>query len=65
MPNPKRPAYPAEFRSEAVRLARSPGHTIDGVAHDLGMAIESLRRWIKQAEIDAGLNLPPHGVRSP
>ena len=25
MPNPKRPAYPAEFRAEAVRLARSPG----------------------------------------
>jgi transposase len=54
MPNPKRPAYPAEFRAEAIRLARSPGHTIDGVAHDLGIARESLRRWIKQAEIDAG-----------
>jgi hypothetical protein len=26
MPNPK-PPYPAEFRAEAVRLARQPGHT--------------------------------------
>jgi len=54
MPNPKRPAYTAEFRAEAVRLATSPGHTIDGVARDLGIARESLRRWMKQAEIDAG-----------
>jgi transposase len=54
MPNPKRPAYPLEFRVEAVRLARAPGHTIEGVARDLGVARESVRRWAKQAEIDAG-----------
>jgi len=58
MPNLKRPAYPlefrVEFRAEAIRLARAPGHTIEGVAHDLGVARESLRRWAKQAEIDAG-----------
>jgi len=56
MPSPKRPAYPAEFKSEAVRLGRSTGvdtgHPIDGVAHDFGIARESLRRWIKRAEID-------------
>ena len=40
MPNPKRPAYPVEFRAEAVRLARVPGHTIEGVARDLGVARE-------------------------
>jgi transposase len=44
---PQEAVYPAEFRSEAVRLARSPGHTIDGVAHDLGIAKKSLRRWIQ------------------
>jgi transposase len=54
MPNPKRPPYPAEFRAEAVRLARSPGHTYEGVARDLGIARESVRRWAKQADIDAG-----------
>ena len=43
MPNPK-PPYPPEFRAEAVRLARAPGHTIRRVAHDLGIANESLRR---------------------
>jgi transposase len=52
MPNPKRSPYPTEFRAESVRLARSPGHTMDGVARDLGIAKESVRRWVRQAEID-------------
>ena len=54
MPNPNRPPYRAEFRAEAVRLARSPGHTFEGVARDLGVARESVRRWAKLADIDAG-----------
>jgi transposase len=49
-----RPPYPAEFRADAVRLARSPGHTIRSVARDLGIANESLRRWALQADVDAG-----------
>jgi transposase len=53
MPNPK-PPYPAAFRAEAVRLARAPGNTIRQVARDLGVATESLRRWVIQAEIDRG-----------
>lgn len=53
MPNPK-PPYPPEFRAEAVRLARQPGQSIRQVAHDLGIANESLRRWILQTDIDHG-----------
>jgi transposase len=53
MPNPK-PPYPPEFRAEAVRLARQPGHSIRQVAHDLGIANESLRRWVLQTDIDRG-----------
>jgi transposase len=53
MPNPK-PPYPPEFRAEAVRLARSPGHSIPQVARDLGIANESLRRWVMQTAVDAG-----------
>ena len=53
MPNPK-PPYPPEFRAEAVRLARSPGNSIRQVARDLGVATESLRRWVIQADIDRG-----------
>lgn len=53
MPNPK-PPYPPEFRAEAVRLAREPGHSIRRVAKDLGVSNESLRRWVLQSEIDHG-----------
>jgi transposase len=53
MPNPK-PPYPPEFRAEAVRLARQPGHTIRGVARDLGVSNETLRLWIRQARIEQG-----------
>jgi len=35
-------------------LAREPGATLAGVARDLGIALESLRKWIRQAEIDVG-----------
>jgi transposase len=53
MPNPK-PPYPPEFRAEAIRLARSPGHSVRQVARDLGIANESLRRWIIEADIERG-----------
>jgi transposase len=46
--------YSPEFKAEAVRLAREPGSTLTGVAKDLGIALESLRKWIRQAEIDNG-----------
>jgi transposase len=49
-----RPPYPPEFRAEAVRLAREPGTTLSGVARDLDVSLESLRKWIRQAEIDEG-----------
>ena len=55
MPRGK-PPYPAEFKADAVRLARQPGHSIRSVAQDLGIAIESLRRWMIQADIDAGVS---------
>ncbi len=49
-----RPRYPTEFRAEAVRLAREPGPTLREVARDLDVSYESLRRWVIQADIDAG-----------
>jgi transposase len=51
--NFKRP-YPPEFRREAVELYRRSGRPLREVAVDLGIAIESLRNWVKQSEIDAG-----------
>jgi transposase len=49
-----RPPYSPEFRAEAVRLVRQEGGTISGVAADLGCSAESLRHWIRQADLDEG-----------
>jgi transposase len=48
-----RPAYPEEFRREAVELVRS-GRSIRDVAESLGVSQQSLRTWSTQTEIDAG-----------
>ncbi len=53
MPNP-RPPYPPEFRAEAVRLYRSSGKSLKAVCEDLGISLETLRAWVRRAEIDAG-----------
>ncbi len=49
-----RPPYPPEFKAEAVKLARSSGKPLSGLARDLGVSTETLRNWLKQEQIDTG-----------
>jgi transposase len=49
-----RPPYPPEFRAEAVRLVRSSGKPLSQISKDLGVSEQSLRVWVKQADLDAG-----------
>ena len=53
MPKSK-PPYPPEFRAEAIRLARTSGKSHAEIARELGMTTETLRQWLKQAELDEG-----------
>lgn len=53
MPRTK-PPYPPEFRREAVELVRVSGKPIAQVASDLGVSDQTLRNWVKQADVDAG-----------
>jgi transposase len=50
------PHYPPEFKREAVELYRTSGKnkSIPKMAEELGISSESLRRWIRQQEIDEG-----------
>ena len=47
-------AYPPEFRAEAIRLARTSGKPRSEIARDLDMTAETLRLWVKQADLDEG-----------
>ena len=54
MGKPIHEPYDPEFRARAVGLVRSTGLSKAQVARDLGVNPETLRLWVKQAEIDAG-----------
>jgi transposase len=51
---PPRPAYPPEFRARAVELARASELPPRQVARDLGIDPDTMRRWLRQADVDAG-----------
>lgn len=48
--------YPREFRDDVVRIARSQeeGVTIEQIAADFGVHSMTLRKWLRQADIDEG-----------
>jgi transposase len=52
----KRPrrSFSDEYKAEVVELCRTGGKSISEVASDLGLTVSAVRRWVAQADIDAG-----------
>ena len=48
--------YSPEFKEEAVRLVHSSSekYPVSRAARDMDVSTETLRKWVNQAEIDAG-----------
>jgi len=47
--------FPPEFKRDVVAVARRGDLTVNEVAADFDIAPESVRRWMRQADIDAGI----------
>jgi transposase len=50
----RRRSFTQEYKAEVVELCRTGGQTIAAVARDLALTETAVRRWVAQAEIDAG-----------
>ena len=46
--------FSKQFKAETIGLIRSSGKTVPQVCRDLDLAESVVRRWLAQAEIDAG-----------
>ena len=51
--------FPPGFKRDVVTVAPRGDLTIPEVAIDFGVSQESLRRWVRQADIDDGVNYGP------
>ena len=54
----KRRSFSAEYKAEAVGLVGESGKSIGMIARELGLGEPALRRWVRQAEVDAGRGAP-------
>jgi transposase-like protein len=54
----KRRSFTPEYKAEAVRLVGQSGKSVGLIARELGLGETVLRRWMQQAEIDAGRGAP-------
>ena len=56
----KRRKFSAEYKAETVWLIQRSGKSIGQMTLELGIGETALRRWVEQAEVEAGRR--PEGV---
>jgi transposase len=49
-----RRSFTPEFKAQTVELVRTSGKTVSEVCRDLDLTETAVRRWLAQADIDAG-----------
>jgi transposase len=54
----KRRAFTMEFKAQTVGLVRESGKSVGAGARELDLAETAVRRWVHQAEVDAGRGKP-------
>ena len=47
--------FPPEFKRDVVRVARRGDLTQADVAADFDISVESVRRWVRQSDVDDGV----------
>ena len=50
----QRRSFTPEFKARTIELVRTSGKSISEVCRDLDLTETAVRRWVAQAEIDAG-----------
>jgi transposase len=50
----KRRAFSPEYKAEVVERIRRSGRSIGAISSELGLTETAVRRWVAQAETDAG-----------
>lgn len=59
MSKKKRRSFTEEQKAEAVKIVKTSGKTVTQVAHEMGLTVSALRKWVKQDEINQ--NPTPRG----
>jgi transposase len=60
-----RRSFTREFKTEAVKLVRVRGVAVSQAAKDLGLHVNVLRKWVKDAELSGEQAFPGRGKMRP
>jgi transposase len=60
-----RRSFTTEFKHEAVKLVRDRGMTVSQASKDLGLHVNVLRAWVRDAKANGSSAFPGRGKQRP